>query len=167
MIMGMLSGGFVLHGIAYLELAPNEYLCDGVPCTPQEFCAQPSHPYKADSIDYEYREGKEPNTNIYNWYTKLGLVCSPTKKKQMGLIGTLALLGVSISCLFVPRMGDLYGRKPVYAFALALQIPIYVMACIFNKMLPIYVVAFLLGPCITGRMACGFLLLIEMVPKRN
>jgi predicted ABC-type sugar transport system permease subunit len=27
-------------------------------------------------------------------------------------------------------------------------------------------VAFLLGPCITGRMACGFLLLIEMVPKK-
>lgn len=85
----------------------------------------------------------------------------------MAMIGTFALLGVSISCLFIPRMGDLYGRKPIYLFALTLQIPIYAMACIFNKMLPIYVVAFLLGPCITGRMACGFLLLLEMVPKKN
>lgn len=34
-------------------------------------------------------------------------------------------------------------------------------------MLLIYLLAFLLGPTITGRMACGFLLLIEMVPKKN
>jgi hypothetical protein len=39
MISGMLSGGFVLHGIAYMELAPNQYYCPGhVPCTPEEFC---------------------------------------------------------------------------------------------------------------------------------
>jgi hypothetical protein len=41
------------------------------------------------------------------------------------------------------------------------------MAVIFNGMIPIYVVAFFLGPCVTGRMACGFLLLLEMVPKKN
>lgn len=40
-IAGMLSGGFVIHGIAYLELEPNMYLCDGVSCTPEEFCLQP------------------------------------------------------------------------------------------------------------------------------
>lgn len=85
----------------------------------------------------------------------------------MSLIAMFALLGVSISCLFIPRMGDLYGRKPVYVFALVLQIPVYILACIFNKMLPIYIVAFFLGPCVTGRMACGFLLLLEMVPKKN
>lgn len=116
----MLSGGFVLHGIAYLELAPNEYLCNGTPCTAEEFCAQPSPSFTADSIDYTNKVDGEPNENVFNWYTKLGLVCSPDKKRQMAMIATLALLGVSISCLFVPRMGDLYGRKPIYAFALAL-----------------------------------------------
>lgn len=64
-------------------------------------------------------------------------------------------------------MGDLYGRKPLYVFALILQLPVYLMACFFTKLIPIYVVAFFLGPCVTGRMACGFLLLLEMVPKRN
>ncbi len=34
-------------------------------------------------------------------------------------------------------------------------------------MVPIYIMAFFLGPCITGRMACGFLLLLELVPKKN
>lgn len=78
-----------------------------------------------------------------------------------------ALVGVGLSCLFIPRMGDLYGRKPMYIFALVLQIPVYTLACVLNKVLPIYVVAFALGPCVTGRMACGFLLLLEMMPKRN
>ena len=83
------------------------------------------------------------------------------------MIATLALLGVSLSCLFIPRMGDLYGRKPMYMFALGLQIPVFIMICLVDKMLLIYMLAFLLGPTITGRMACGFLLLIEMVPKKN
>lgn len=85
----------------------------------------------------------------------------------MSLIASSALIGISLSCLFVPRMGDLYGRKPLYVFALLLQIPVYILAALFTKLIPIYVMAFLLGPCVTGRMACGFLLLLEMVPKRN
>ena len=60
------------------------------------------------------------NQNIYNWYTKLGLVCDPKAKKVMALVLMVALLGVSLSCLFIPRMGDLYGRKPIYVFALSL-----------------------------------------------
>ena len=109
----------------------------------------------------------EPNTNIYNLYTKLGLVCNPNKKRAMSLIASFELIGISLSCLIIPRLGDLYGRKPLYVFALVLQIPVYILACVFNHMVPIYVVAFFLGPCVTGRMACGFLLLLEMVPSRN
>lgn len=109
----------------------------------------------------------EPTTNIYNWYTKLGLVCNEKARFAMGMIASAALLGVSLSCLFIPRLGDLYGRKPVYCFALALQLPVYIACCFFNKLLPMYVTAFLLGPTVTGRMACGFLLLLETMPKKN
>jgi len=169
MISGMLSGGFVIHGIAYMELAPNMYICsDGQPCTPEVFCLQPDPIYKYESVDIDFvNPDGEPNTNIFNWYTSLGLVCNPNSKRAMSLIATFALLGISISCLIIPRMGDLYGRKPLYVFALILQIPVYILATVFTKMIPIYIVAFFLGPCVTGRMACGFLLLIEMVPKRN
>jgi MFS family permease len=103
----------------------------------------------------------EPNSNIYNWFVKLGLVCNPNSKKAVSLIATIALLGISVSCLFIPRMGDLYGRKPLYVFSLIFQIPVYIAFCLFKTMTPIYVTAFLLGPCITGRLACGYLLLLE------
>lgn len=82
MITGMLSGGFVLHGIAYLELEPNMYICEGSPCTPEVFCEQPDPIYKYDSIDYSFKNETtgEPNTNIFNWFTSLALVCNPKKK---------------------------------------------------------------------------------------
>ena len=28
MITGMISGGFVIHGLAYMELEPSYYMCD-------------------------------------------------------------------------------------------------------------------------------------------
>jgi MFS family permease len=66
----------------------------------------------------------EPNSNIFNWYVKLGLVCDPDAKAAVSLIATLCIIGVSISCLFIPRMGDLYGRKPIYVVAMIVQIPV-------------------------------------------
>ena len=72
-------------------------------------------------MDIEYKNPNgEPNENIYNWYTSLGLVCNPAKKKAMALIAVCAIVGISLSCLFIPRMGDIYGRKPMYVFALTL-----------------------------------------------
>ena len=85
----------------------------------------------------------------------------------MGMIAFSVLLGISISCLFIPRLGDLYGRKPVFMIALTAQLPVYILLILFNKMIPMYVAAFFLGPTVCGRMACGFLLLLEMVPKKN
>jgi hypothetical protein len=62
MIMGMMSGGFIIHGIAYLELAPNMYICnDGTLCEPVDFCEQKDPIFKASSISYNYTEGDEPN----------------------------------------------------------------------------------------------------------
>jgi MFS family permease len=60
------------------------------------------------------------NTNIYNWFVKLEIPCKPKPKHAVGLIAVIALVSTSISCLIFPRLGDIYGRKPVYLFALTL-----------------------------------------------
>lgn len=104
--------------------------------------------------------------NVYNWWTKLEIACKPYPQKAVSYIATIALLGLGISCLFLPRLGDIYGRKPIYIFALMLQMAVYVLACIVTTLKGIYIVAAFLGPCVIGRMACGFLLLMELVPKK-
>lgn len=87
-------------------------------------------------------------------------------KKVVSLIAIIALLGLGVSCLFLPRMGDIYGRKPIYMFALCLQVVVYMMACIVTTLKNVYIVVAFLGPCVIGRMACGFLLLMEIVPRK-
>ena len=111
MVFAMQSGGFLAHGIAILELAPKEpgYICTkdgGTPyiCGPDDFCNDSSI-----SIEVDYEANDE---NLYNWYTELRLMCKKTL--AMSLIAMLAFFGVFIGCMIVPRLGDLFGRKPVF-----------------------------------------------------
>jgi MFS family permease len=168
MILGMMSGGFVMHGIAYLEL-PVEgdgYIVtfiDGSlpnprPGTGEEYCANnPS--FKKNTIERNVDLDPRNKFNLYNWYTKLGLVCKGTFATSM--IAFVAIAGVAISCLFIPRMGDLYGRRYIYITAVCAQVPVYFVAGYFSGLYPVYVAAFFLGPCVIGRMSCGFLLIME------
>jgi MFS family permease len=157
----MMCGGLVIHGLAYLELPVEEYICNnGDVCDQEVFCAQPDPNFSKSSIDYE-----EASTNIYNWYTKLGLVCK--KRFATALIAIIALFSMTLSCLFIPRLGDLYGRKPIYLTAIIMQIPVYAICAWSKSLTVVYVGAFALGPTIIGRMSCGFFLLMEQVPQRH
>ena len=111
MVFAMQSGGFIAHGIAILELAPKEpgYICTkdgGTPyiCSPDDFCDDSSI-----SIEVDYEANNE---NLYNWYTELRLMCKKTLATS--LIAMIAFFGVFVGCMIVPRLGDLFGRKPLF-----------------------------------------------------
>ena len=80
---------------------------------------------KVTSANVNYEASKY---NLYNWWTKFENACKPSPNKAVSLIATIALLGLGLSCLFLPRMGDIYGRKPIYVFALSLQFVVYIAA---------------------------------------
>lgn len=172
----MMSGGFVMHGIAYLELpvgGEGEDKGEGYivtfivdtpglpnprPGTTEEYCANnPS--FKKDTIERNDSLDPRNKYNLFNWYTKIGLVCKGTFATSM--IAFIAMAGVAISCLFIPRWGDLYGRRYIFIGALVLQIPVYMVAGYFRALYAVYAAAFFLGPCVIARMACGFLLIME------
>jgi MFS family permease len=74
--------------------------------------------------------------------------------------------GSAIGCLFMPRLGDLWGRKPVFCASLAVQVPLMFSITYLTGLKVIYGAAFIFGICIIGRMACGFLLMMELVPSK-
>ena len=162
-IFGQLSGGFLIHGLAYMELAPT-YKCksytsnysEWYSCKPDSFCDSPDIIWE---IDYS-----NP-TSINNWYTSYDLKCKG--KMATALIGVVGFFGVALGCLFLPRMGDLYGRKPIFCVCLTLQAPLYFLVTYTTNVKIAYIIMFVTGPMVIGRMACGFLLIMELVHSRN
>ena len=163
-VFGIMSVNLLTHGIAILELEPDEnngYMCKADaahaadwPCSAEEFC---QNPY-ADPSAINYDGSKE---NLYNWYTKLELVCKP--KSATARIATAAMIGIFVAVLIVPRLGDLYGRKPVFWGALLFSIPLLCLVTFSSSAIVVDVGVLLAGPCIIGRMSCGFLMLMEHV----
>ena len=100
--------------------------------------------------------------NIYNWYISLNLVC--LDKFATSSIAISTLIGIFIGVLFVPRMGDLYGRKKVFWFSLILTIPAIAFVSVTKKVLFVDIATFFCGPGIIGRMSAGFLMLMEHMP---
>ena len=114
-VLGIMSVNLLTHGIAILELEPQEpegFICTDTnnpgspsyPCEKEDFCDVPG-------IDYDVNYDSS-NENIYNWYTKLGLVCKP--KSATGYIAISCMIGIFLGVLIVPRLGDLIGRKPIF-----------------------------------------------------
>lgn len=105
------------------------------------------------------------SANLYNFYTSLDLVCKPkavTAKIAMG-----AFLGIFIGVIFIPRLGDIFGRKPLFLGALWLSLPILLLMIISRRVLLVMIGAFVIGFCIIGRMSCGFVLLMESVERKH
>lgn len=153
-----------MHGLAILEVPPQlpGYICTnqdqpGVSyeCSPSQFCENSSISYE---VDYSTPE------NFYNWTTNLLLVCKG--KQATANIGLFAFAGVFVGCLFAPRLGDTLGRKPVYLFSMFASVPIIGAAASLKSLYVIYFAGFCIGPAIIARLSCGFLLLMEHVPRK-
>ena len=77
------------------------------------------------------------------------------------------MVGIFLGVLIIPRLGDLIGRKPVFQAALIGSIPCLVLVTFVTKVYLVDIGAFLAGPCIIARMSCGFIMLMEHMPKKH
>jgi len=69
-----------------------------------------------------------------------------------------------LGVLIVPRLGDLFGRKPIVTAALWGSLAPLALVTFPKSVIMVDIGAFLAGPCIIARMSCGFLLLMEHMP---
>jgi len=83
------------------------------------------------------------------------------------MVGVLFLVGIVIGCLTVTRLGDIYGRKPLFQLGLLLHILVF-SVLIFNTSIPLgMLLIFTSGYAVTMKVFIGFTYNLEMMPKQQ
>lgn len=160
--MCYVSNGYIFYALTYLELWP-DYICDtNIIKPPQEcdhtvMCKYPNDP----SI---IRINTTSTHTLDNWVDRLDLVCQPAWK--IGLIGSMYLFGWSIGCLFVPRFGDVYGRKWPFMISMGASIIFHLGLTLSKNIDLTSALFFLLGLCTPGNSNIAYVYLIELVPLK-
>ena len=84
---------------------------------------------------------------------------------MVGLFGAMFLVGIVVGCLTLTRMGDVYGRKPLYLLGLNMQIFFIISIMITTNYYVAYVLLFIFGMSVTARYYIGFTYMMEMQPQ--
>ncbi len=183
--MGFVTGNMYFMNLPFLELTP-KYLCQnaqGEPeyeCGPAIFCTNKQITWR---IDWD------ADDSIHNWITDLNLYCkrlllirfSPLNtplnislnishlgatKTDIGLIGTMYLVGWAVSAFILPRSGDKFGRKPIYLLSMTGQLVVWI-GIIFSRNLTLTTALnFFFGFFQCGRSTVGFVFMLEFVPRK-
>ena len=78
------------------------------------------------------------------------------------MVGFTFLLGIVIGCLTLTRLGDHYGRKPIYMLGLCMHLTI-TLAVTYSKSAELdFGLLFLLGLSVTARYYVGYTYNVEM-----
>jgi putative MFS transporter len=103
--------------------------------------------------------------SLHNITEQLNFYCVP--KIYLGLIGATFLLGIVFGCLTVTRLGDTYGRKPVYFMGLLLQLAMTIVVIFSTSAIVDYVALFIVGISVTMRYYIGYTYNVELQPKSH
>jgi MFS family permease len=156
------SNGYIFYALTYLEKFP-VYICDKniVPedrCNSQFYCQHKDEP-NLIRID---------ESSIYtldNWVDRLDLTCKSST--SIGLIGSMYLFGWSLGCLFIPRFGDLYGRRKPFLVCMFLSLLVYLGLILSQNLLLTTVLFALLGLCTPGKSNVAYIYVMEIVPAKK
>jgi len=79
-------------------------------------------------------------------------------------VGTSFLLGIVIGCLTVARLGDVYGRKPIYKLGLGMHLGFSIGICFLQtkNLFVLYGLLIVFGMSLTARYYVGYSFNIEM-----
>jgi MFS family permease len=80
----------------------------------------------------------------------------------MGLVGACFLLGIVVGCSTLTRLGDVYGRKPIYILGLVMHLSFMFGILISENMYIDYVLLFTFGMSLTARYYVGYTYNVEM-----
>lgn len=77
------------------------------------------------------------------------------------------MIGIVIGCSSVTKMGDYYGRRPVYLMGLILNFVLVGMLILLRNVIVVYFCLFMLGISIAARYYVGYTFNLEFQPKKS
>lgn len=86
---------------------------------------------------------------------------------KIGLIGSMYFAGWTASCLFVPRLADIYGRKWVTLISSWFSAVVYLGIILSRKLELTIALFFFLGTCTTGKSSTAYVYLLEFIPENR
>lgn len=100
--------------------------------------------------------------SLHNLIVQFDFMCEP--KWKIGMMGFSFLLGIVIGCLTVARLGDIYGRKPIYKLGLYMHLlfAIGITFVSYKNDFLIYMLLIFFGISVTARYYVGYSFNIEM-----
>ena len=155
------AAAFFIYALVFLEKHP-VYECQDTDdswfeCDREHFCA--SNSKMIWRVDWQ-------NINsIHNFIEQLNFYCKPDY--MMGLVGAFFLLGIVIGCSTLTRLGDVYGRKPIYILGLFMHLSFMFGILISRNPYVDYFLLFTFGMSITARYYVGYTYNVEMQPKSH
>ena len=153
------SNGYIFYALTYLELFPDYICADSVPkdnCTRDLMCSTHGDDPAMIKVDWE------STRSLHNWVERLDLVCEPGWK--IGLIGSMYLMGWSLGCLFIPRLGDTKGRRWPFLITSVASVLIYLVLLLSRSINLTMAMYFILGLTTPGKVNLGYVYLLELVP---
>jgi MFS family permease len=81
---------------------------------------------------------------------------------MIGLVGALFLLGIVVGCSTLTRLGDIYGRKPIYLLGLFMHVFFMIGIVSATNQIVGYFLLVILGMSVTARYYVGYTYNLEM-----
>ena len=161
LILGYMTGELIVQNMAYLELMP-AYECKDEQtglwnkCYSYQFCSE-DKTYDASLVRVDHTD---PHT-INNWVDQMNLTC--VDHSTIGLMGTMLFLGWMTSCMIVPRLSDIYGRKRFFLGFQIVQISAIIALYFSTSVFQALAILFMLGFSGVGRSPIVYIYLMEML----
>ena len=82
------------------------------------------------------------------------------------MMGFSFLIGIVLGCITIARLGDVYGRKPIYMLGLLMHLAFSVCICFLTTQsyIILYTLLVFFGMSVTARYYVGYSFNLEMQP---
>lgn len=160
---------FFFTAFAFLEKQPS-FKCQLDKGSSSWTLGTPERPLEQEYCSSEYLcEVDMANSQSFNnLIAQFDFYCEA--KWKIGMMGFMFLVGIVLGCSTIARLGDVYGRKPIYNIGLLMHLAFSVIICFISgssSILLLYGLLVFFGVSVTARFYVGYTYNLEMQPKEH